>query len=404
MCVFDQADDARQDRFGTQGQGAYDQAAFAIDRTTGDLVTRLFRYRQAFAADQCLVSMALSFDDFTIHRKAFAGFDHDQVVQAQFADRHITFLAIDQQQGTLRAQGFEGADGAGGLAFGAAFQVFAEQHQGDHHGRGFEVQMRHHPGAGLGPFIDTQAVTGAGPDGDQQVHVASTSAHGFPGGDIETCAENELHRGGEDELRPGRQHPVHTERLQHHRQYQGQRQQYRQGHRPALLAQAAFGIGLIDLGALRQAGRVAGMDDGVDQAAAVELAEHLDVRTFVGQVDTDLLYAGYFGQCPFDPAGAGGAGHAADLQLQALVGHMVAGLFDRLDQGRQAIGRCLNACLFGGEVDADLFGAADFTQGTLDPASTAGAGHADNRQIESGRCRHGHSSLDRPPASTLPCG
>jgi hypothetical protein len=84
--------------------------------------------------------------------------------------------------------GFEGADGAGGLALGAAFQVFAQQHQGDHHRRGFEIQVRLHAG-GRGPLVQAQAVTGAGAQGDQQVHVAGPGAHGLPGGDVEARAE-----------------------------------------------------------------------------------------------------------------------------------------------------------------------------------------------------------------------
>ncbi|MNN08675.1 hypothetical protein D3C81_1215360 [compost metagenome] len=261
--------------------------------------------------------------------------------------------------------------------------------------------MRHDAVRGRGPFVETQAVAGAGADGHQQVHVAGAGAHGFPRSDIKTRTENELHRGGQDKLRPGRQHPVDAKGLQQHRQHQRQGQQHRQGHRPALLAQAAFGIGLVDFGTLRQACRVAGMTDGIDQHAAVDLAKQLQVRAFVGQVDGYLLHARNLGQGAFDAPGAGGAGHAADLQLEGLGWHAVAGLLNGFDQRWQAVGRGLDPGLFGGQVDTDLFGTNDLAQGALDPASTAGAGHAGNRQVERGRCGHGALLLGQASSINL---
>ncbi|MNP47978.1 hypothetical protein D3C76_1420680 [compost metagenome] len=109
--------------------------------------------------------MALAFDHFTVNREALARLDQHQVMQAQFADGDIALLAVDQQQRAFRAQGLQRPDGTGGLAFGTAFQVFAEQYQGNHHGRGFEIQVRHAARAGNHPFIKAQAVAGAGAQG-----------------------------------------------------------------------------------------------------------------------------------------------------------------------------------------------------------------------------------------------
>ncbi|MNZ69062.1 hypothetical protein D3C78_873470 [compost metagenome] len=157
--------------------------------------------------------MTLAFDHFAVHRETLAGFDQHQITEAQGTDSDVLFAAVHHLDRPLRAQGFQGADGAGGLAFGAAFQVLAQQHQGDHHRRGLEVQMGHAAGAGRGPQVNAQAVTGAGAQGYQQVHVARTSPHGLPGRDIEACTENELHRSRQGELHPGRQHPVQAEGL-----------------------------------------------------------------------------------------------------------------------------------------------------------------------------------------------
>src|SRR5690606_38636048 len=117
--------------------------------------------------------------------------------------------------------------------------------------------------------------------------------------------------------------------------------------------------------------------------------EDFEVGALAGQVDADLLDARQLAQGAFDAAYATGAGHAADLQLDGAGRHAVASLPYRIDEGWQAVGRGLDPGLFGGKVDADLLGAGDLAQGALDAASAAGAGHAGDRQVESGGCGHG---------------
>ncbi|MNE31415.1 hypothetical protein D3C80_1249810 [compost metagenome] len=246
-----------------------------------------------------------------------------------------------------------------------------------------------HAGRGLCPLVQAQAVTGAGAQGHQQVHVAGTGTHGLPGRHIEARTENELHGRCQHKLRPGGQHPVQAEGLHQHRQHQRQGQQQGSSDGQAFVAQAALGIALLILARMRQAGAIAGLFHGVDQKAVVEGREHLEVRAFAGQVDADLLDPGQFAERAFDTADAAGAGHAADLQLDGAGGDAVAGFTHGVEQGRQAAGRSLDPGLFGGEVDADLFSAVDLSQGALDPAGTAGAGHAGNRQVERGGCGHG---------------
>ncbi len=333
--------------------------------------------------------MAAAILDHAIDRKALAGLDQHQVAQAQLGDRHIFFPVANHAHCALRAQCLERANGAGGLAFGTAFQVLAQQHQGDYHRRGLEVQVRGHAGGGLGPFVEAQAVTGAGPQGNQQVHVAGAGTHGFPGGDIKAGAENELHRGGQQELRPGGQHPVQAEWLYQHGQHQWQRQQQCCCHCQAFVTQAALGGGLLVFGGLRHTGAVAGLVYRFDQQVVIEGGQRFKVGTFIGQVDTHPLHPGHFAKGPLHAAHATGAGHAADLQFQRARGHAVAGFAYRIDQGWQAVGRGLDTGFFSGEVDADVFSAADLAQCALDPASTAGTGHAGDRQVIGGGCGHG---------------
>ncbi|CRM99127.1 hypothetical protein [Pseudomonas sp. 34 E 7] len=311
--VLDQADDPGQHAFRAQGLGTHQQATFTVDRATGDPVARLFRHRQAFAADQRFVGMALAIDDFAVYREAFAGLYHDQVTELERSDGDLFLTALQHAHRPLGAQGFEGTNGAGGLALGAALQVFTQQHQCDHHGRGFEIQMRSGPGE---PLINAQAVTGTGADRHQQVHIARAGAHGFPGGPVKTRTEDKLHRCRQGELHPGGEHPVQAEGFDQHRQHQGQCQHDRQHQRPAFAMQVPDLIGLGGGVSLGQAGGVAGFVDGGDQHAGVHLADYLDVGAFVGQVDAGTLHPRHLAQRTLHSAGATGAGHAADGQVK----------------------------------------------------------------------------------------
>ncbi|KPB77230.1 Uncharacterized protein AC506_2199 [Pseudomonas syringae pv. maculicola str. M6] len=220
LCVFDQTNDARQHRFRTQRGSTNQQATFAIDCTAGDLVTRLFGHRETFTGNQRFVGVAAALEHFAVHWKAFTWLDQHRVAKPKLADRDVLLNAVNQPQGAVRAQCFQGANGAGGLAFGAAFQVLAQQHQGDDHRRCFKIQMRRSARCGMQPLIDAQAITRAGADGDQQVHVTCARAHCFPCGQIKPRAQNELHRCRQCELRPCGQHPVHAQRRQEHRRDQ----------------------------------------------------------------------------------------------------------------------------------------------------------------------------------------
>ncbi|MDT4803435.1 hypothetical protein FQZ97_361860 [compost metagenome] len=387
--VFHQADDPRQHGFAAECGGAHDQPAFAVDGARGDAVAGLFGHRQAFTADQGFVGVALAFAHLAVGGEAFAGLDHQQVAQLQGGDGHLFLATIAQAGGAFRAQGLQGADGGAGLALGAAFQVFAQQHQGDHHGRGFEVEMRHLPGLCCPPLVKAEAVAGAGADGHQQVHVAGAGLHRFPRGAVEACAEDELHGSGQGELHPGRQHPVQAEPLQQHGHHQWQGQGEGQQHRPALTLQAGGGIVMRRLVFVEQPGRVAGGFHGLDQARAVGLAEEIQVGAFAGQVHRHLGDPRHLAQGALDTPSATGAGHAADGQFKALGRHLVAGGFDGRHQGRQAVAGRLDAGLFGREVDAGGLYPWHPGQGTLDAAGATGAGHPGDGQVESGWVGHG---------------
>jgi len=249
-------------------------------------------------------------------------------------------------------------------------------------------------------LIEAQAVTGAGADGDQQVHVAGTGAHRLPAGDVEARTEDELHRCGEQELDPCRQHPVLPEQFAEHRQHQRSSQQQAGDHRPAFALQAPLGI---LFGALLVTGAclVAGGLDSLDQRSRVRRADHFDMRALAGQVHRGAAYTGHLEQRPLDPADAAGAGHAFDIQLDVLQRHAIAGLFHGLYQRCHTQVIAFDTHLFVGQIDVGGGDARYLEQGPLDAAGAAGAGHTADRQ-RMGGAGHGRDSLglrwpqDRP--------
>ena len=327
--------------------------------------------------------MAVAFQHLAVDREAFAGLDQNPVAQHQRVDADAFLTAIDQAHRVIRAQCLQGANGTGGLALGATFQVFTEQDQADDHRRGLEVQMRHLSGWCHGPLVQAQAVTGAGADGHQLIHVAGTGLQRLPGSAIKACAEDELHRCGEQELRPGRQHPVQAEGLDQHRQHQRQGQGDGRQQSQAFPLQTALRL-IRGRAVVQQAGLVTGGGHRLQRLLRVETGEYLQARLLIGEIDGDLADAWQFAQGAFDTTDAAGAGHAFDAQLQRLAGHCITCVDDGGDQLRQAIGRCFDARLLAGQVDADTAYLRQLAQRALDTTGATGAGHALDRQVEGG--------------------
>jgi len=102
--------------------------------------------------------------------------------------------------------------------------------------------MRHLPSLCDPPLVETQAIAGAGAERDQQVHVAGPGPHGLPTRHVETRTKNELHRRGEHELHPGRQHPMQATEVAKHWNDQRCGEQQRGNNGPAFTAQTAFAL------------------------------------------------------------------------------------------------------------------------------------------------------------------
>ncbi|MNE31584.1 hypothetical protein D3C81_645370 [compost metagenome] len=112
-------------------------------------------------------------------------------------------------------------------------------------------------------------------------------------------------------------------------------------------------------------------------------------RTLGRQIDIGLKHAGYLVQRLFYPADAGRAGHFLYRQLGSFLTHAISGVLN-------GVNRCLRVCraaegeigAFGGQIDRSAIHAGYRLQRTFDTAYTRGAGHAFDRQAQSGDRGH----------------
>ena len=82
----------------------------------------------AFAGDQRFIDLGRAFDDFAIDGDAFARAHQHQVADPHVADGHIHIDAFSPKPGGFGPQRIERPNG---LAPGARFHPFAQQHQRD---------------------------------------------------------------------------------------------------------------------------------------------------------------------------------------------------------------------------------------------------------------------------------
>ena len=229
--VFHEANDAREHRLRAHGRDLHDDAPIAVDRAARERRTRLAHDRQRLAGQHGFIDLRVAFDDHAIHRNALAG-AHDQLVAGHhLGNRHIDLSIATDQMRHVGPQRMQRADRRRGLALGACLQPFAQQHQRDHHRRRLEVQMRRVARMRREPQPERQPEARARADRHQQIHVARQRLERMPARLVEARTEDELHRRGQHELRPRRQHPVLAEQIAEHRQHQRRGQQQANRHR-----------------------------------------------------------------------------------------------------------------------------------------------------------------------------
>ncbi|MDR8937501.1 hypothetical protein FEP65_04407 [Burkholderia multivorans] len=245
---FDEADDARERRFGADRGRLDDERAFAVDRAGRDGVAVVLRDGQAFARDQRLVDMRAARHDASVDRQAFARPHADDRADAHLRERHVALDTVVDDARAVGPQRVERADRIGRLTLRARFEPLAEAHERDDDGGRLEIQMARMRGIAQ-QHPQAQPVCSRRAERDQQVHVAGACLHRMPCGAVEARAEAELDDRCEDELQPAGQHRVDAERRGEHRRDQRRAQHGRRDHEIALaqrfltLAGVAVGCG-----------------------------------------------------------------------------------------------------------------------------------------------------------------
>jgi len=349
------------------------------------------------AGDHRLVDEAAALGHFAIDRHSLAGAYLNEVAQDYLGDRNVHRAALAHDMRHLGLQPDQALDGFGGATLGAGLEKAPQQDQRDDDGRCLVVDV-HRTGwqqAGSEGGDQRIAECGSGADGDQRVHVRRQAYQGGETLLIETPAGNDQYQQRQRELQipallkaDGRHDPlVHAgNHVRAHFKHE-HRQRQQRGQDQVALEFGSLGVLLFHIlvaglrGAIDSASLVANLADSGEQILHGHHATH--PGPFGRQVHRGFLDAGHGFECPLDTAHAGGAGHARDRQLDGIGGHVVADLFDRLDQ-RHAIdgARQANVRSFGGQVDGYTVHAFDPGQGRLDSADTAGAGHALDGQTD----------------------
>ena len=156
--------------------------------------------------------MAGTRQHYCISGNALAWAHFNFVADREFAHRHGDQDAVAIQVCGCRTQRIEGIDGLHGLVLGTDLQPLAQAHQRDDDGSRFEVQRRHrgrHVACSMlgrslpaQQFKNTQAKSGAGAQGDQNIHVSGAGPQRTESTAIKARSQYELHWRGQGQLKP----------------------------------------------------------------------------------------------------------------------------------------------------------------------------------------------------------
>ena len=140
--AFHRADDAGEQRVGADARHAHGERAGAVHRAADHGGAGGLAHGHGLAGDHGFVDVALAFGHLAVGGQALAGADLHHVAGAEFGDRHLGHgAAAAADAGGARLQLDQAADGVGGAVPRARFQDAAEQHQGDDHRGGLEVDV-----------------------------------------------------------------------------------------------------------------------------------------------------------------------------------------------------------------------------------------------------------------------
>ena len=328
-----------------------------------------------------LVDTAAALKNPPVNRNALARPQDDDI-----ADNHVRYPHLDlgltaEQARRVGPEAHQSADGGGRLALGPPFQPLAEQDEGDDQRGAFEIEGGFMPGIGCQKRVDAQPPCGRGAECDQQVHIACQCPRRLPARQVKAPAKPELHRGREEELPPAGQHPRSPQHMSDH---SGQEWRGQQGGEADMeQIPAATPGGSIRLGPRRAilcsgARLIARVGHGRGQLLGSHGPTQCgDMGAFEREVHLGADHTRHALQGALNPADAGGAGHAADSQVECGFGNLIAGLAHCRGQGcRVQFAAQGHAGLLGREIDRNPRHAGDAAKRLFHPANAGGAGHA----------------------------
>ena len=229
--VFDEANNFGQRGFSTHSAHLNQQASIQVHSAPGHPAARGFLNCLAFPGNQGLIHMALAFQHTAIQRNSLTGLHHHLHAYRHTGNRQHFFLPVLKHCGGVGPQGLQRSNGCGGLPLGTCFQPLAQHHQGDHCGRRLKIQMR----VAFAQHVSRQTKCRRSTNGYQKVHVARAVLNCFQCPLIKTGAQPKLHRAGQKQLYPARQHVVLAKQHSCHGQHQGQGEQCAPQHHRAFM-------------------------------------------------------------------------------------------------------------------------------------------------------------------------
>ena len=199
--VADHADDLGQGGILAHPGGPAAEIAGLVHRGGGHSVAGSLVHRDALAGEGGLINGAVSLQHHAVHRDALPRPDGELVPLLHLLHRHLCFLAVPDNGGSLGGQPHQAFQGVGGLALGPGLQHLAHGDQSQDHGGGLKVEVHHaaHDGGLIPPDlggshgkqgIGAVAEGRRGPQGHQGVHIGSPVPQGLIAADEELLVDD----------------------------------------------------------------------------------------------------------------------------------------------------------------------------------------------------------------------
>ena len=311
-----------------------------VDRGADDGVAGADLDGYGLAGEQARVDRAAALDNRAVGGDLLAGADDEDVADSELADRDprlgLCAVRAAQDGDVLGAELQQGGHGRARASLRAGLGVAAGEQEHRHQAGDLEVDLaagrsprrgereghRHaaHPGVAEEQRVQRPAEGGQHAHADEGVHGGRAVPGVGRGGAVERPGAPDGDGCGEGQREPL---PVGELQRRDHAQEEDRDAERGRGHEPvAERPQRVGGVRSGRVVGIRRGGqgrRVAGGGHRGEQLVGRHVARVLDMGLLGGVVDA-RGHAVELVELALDPAGAGGAGHAGDLQVHGLRG------------------------------------------------------------------------------------